>query len=138
MNKPIAVLDTNIYISATFWSGKPYLVIQKAVNQEIITFISQSIIAELRRVLSRDFSIQKEDIDDVIESVLFFTHSIKPKEAVSVIKEDPSDNRILECALACKAEFIVTHDKHLLKLKKYKGIKIITAKEFLDRLDGCN
>ena len=132
MNKPIAVLDTNIYVSATFWSGKPYLVVQKAINQDIITFISQNIIKELRRVLARDFNIQKGDIEEVVNAVLFFTHLIKPKETVSVIKDDPDDDRILECALACKANFIVTQDKHLLKLKEFKKIKIVSAKQFLD------
>ena len=131
MNKPIVVLDTNIYVSATFWSGRPYLVIQKAINQDTITFISQDIIAALERVLARDFLIQRKDINEVVDSVLFFTHLIKPKEKVSVIKDDPDDNRILECSLACKADFIVTQDNHLLKLKKFKNIKIVTPKEFL-------
>jgi len=131
VNKPIVVLDTNIYVSATFWSGRPYLVVQKAINQDIITFISQDIIAELERVLARDFIIQKKDINEVVDSVLFFTHLIKPKEKVVVIKDDPDDNRILECSLACKADFIVTQDNHLLKLKKFKNIKIVTPKEFL-------
>ena len=132
MNKPIVVLDTNIYVSATFWSGRPYLVIQKAINQDTITFISQDIIAELERVLKRDFLIPKEDINEIIDSVLFFTHLIKPKEKLLVIKEDPDDDRVLECALACKAEFIVTQDKHLLKLKGFRKIKIISPKQFLD------
>ena len=130
MNKPIVVLDTNIYISATFWSGKPYLVVQKAINQHVITFISREIIMELERVLARDFSIQKDDINEVVDSILFFTHLIKPKEKIFVIKDDPDDDRVLECALACKANLIITQDKHLLKLKEFKGIKIITPKEF--------
>ena len=132
MNKHIAVLDTNIYVSATFWSGKPYLVVQKAINQDIITFISQNIIKELKRVLARDFNIQKGDIEEVVNAVLFFTHLIKPKETVSVIKDDPDDDRILECALACKADFIITQDKHLLKLKEFRKIKIVSAKRFID------
>ena len=132
MDKHIVVLDTNIYISATFWSGDPYLVVQKAVEQEIIAFTSQDIVAELKKVLARDFNLRKEDIQEAVDAVLVFTHLIRPREKVSVIEDDPDDNKILECALACRASFIITQDNHLLKLKEFKGIKIVTAKEFLD------
>ena len=135
MNRPIAVLDTNIYISATFWSGEPYLVVQKAVMQEIIVFVSDEIVKELRKVLARDFNIRKEYIEDIVKSVFFFTHLIGPREELSIIKEDPDDDKILECALACKADFIVTQDKHLLKLKEFRGIKVVTPTEFLRILE---
>lgn len=131
MNRPVVVLDTNIYISATFWSGEPYLVVQKAVMQEIITFVSQDITQELKRVLARDFSIGEKDIEELVKSVFFFTHLIEPREKVSIIKDDPDDDRILECALSCKADFIATQDNHLLKLKKFRGIRIVAPKEFL-------
>ena len=131
MNRPIVVLDTNIYISATFWSGEPYLVVQKAVMQEIIVFISREIVGELRKVLDRDFNIRKNDIEDAVKAVFSFTHLIEPKEKVLIIKDDPDDDMILECALACKADFIVTQDNHLLNFKEFCGVKIITPKEFL-------
>jgi len=51
-----------------------------------------------------------------------------------VIKEDPPDNRIVECVLTARAHYIVTGDKHLLKLGRYEKTKIVTAKEFLDRI----
>ena len=129
------MLDTNIYISATFWSGEPYLVVQKAVMQEIIVFVSDEIVKELRKVLARDFNIRKEYIEDIVKSVFFFTHLIGPREELSIIKEDPDDDKILECALACKADFIVTQDKHLLKLKEFRGIKVVTPTEFLRILE---
>ena len=132
MNKSIVVLDTNIYISATFWSGEPYLIVQKAVKQEIVVFISEAIVKELRKVLARDFSIDKKGIGEVVKAVLLFAHLIESKEKASVIKDDPDDDRILECALACKADFIVTRDTHLLEFKNFKGIKIVTPKELLD------
>lgn len=132
MSKSIVALDTNIYVSAIFWSGEPYLVVQKAVKEEIVAFISEDIVKELRKVLSRDFSIDKKDIEEVVKAVLLFVHLIEPKEKVSVIKDDSDDDRILECALACKADFIITQDNHLLKLKEFKGVKIVKPKEFLN------
>lgn len=132
MDKPIAVLDTNIFISAVFWKGKPYKIINKAINQEIIVFISEEIIKEIRKVLARDFALEKQEIDNIIDAVAYFTHFIKPKEKVNVVKEDPDDDRIIECALACEAEFIVSRNKHLLKLNTFRNIKIVSPEKFLD------
>jgi len=132
VNKPIVVLDTNIFISAVFWKGKPYKIVNKAINQEIIVFISQGIIKEIRKVLVRDFMLEKQEIDNIIDAVAYFTHFIEPKEKIKVVKEDPDDDRIIECALACSAQFIVSSDKHLLKLKKFRNIKIESPEEFLE------
>ena len=129
--KNIVVLDTNIFISSVFWEGSSYRVVKKAISQEIIVFVSDEIIKEIRKVLARDFSLEKQEIDDIINSVAYFTHLIKPKEKVEVVKEDPDDDRILECALACRAKFIISYNKHLLKLKTFRGIKIVTPEEFL-------
>lgn len=131
MDKLIVVLDTNIFISAVFWEGKPYKIVNKAINQEIIVFISQDIIKEIRKVLVRDFMLGKQEISNIIDAVAYFTHFIEPKEKINAVKEDPDDNRIIECALACSAQFIVSSDKHLLNLKKFKNITIVLPEEFL-------
>lgn len=132
MAKLIVVLDTNIFISSVFWEGNPYKIVNKAISQEIIVFISNDIIREIRKVLARDFLLGEQEIDDIIDSFVYFTHLIKPKEKVEVVKEDPDDDRILECALACGAKFIVTYNKHLLKLKKFRDIEIVLPEEFLE------
>lgn len=135
MNKTIVVFDTNIFISAVFWEGKPYSVAKKAINQEIVVFISNYIIEEIRKVLARDFNLEKQEIDDIVNAVLYFTHLIEPKESVKVINDDPKDDKILDCAIACNADFIVSQDNHLLNLKTFRGIKIASPKEFLKTLD---
>ena len=131
MIKTIVVLDTNIFISAVFWEGKPYNVVKKAINQEVIVFISNYIIDEIRKVLVRDFNLEKQEIEDIVNAVLYFTHLIEPKESVTVIKDDPKDDKILDCALACNADYIVSQDNHLLNLKEFRGIKIASPEEFL-------
>ena len=135
MNKTIAVFDTNIFISAVFWEGKPYILVKKAINQEIILFISNYIIGEIRKVLVRDFNLEKQEIDDIVNAVLYFTHLIESKEYVKVIKDDPKDDKILDCALACNADFIVSQDNHLLSLKSFRNIKIASPEEFLKTLN---
>jgi len=131
VQNPIVVLDTNIFISSIFWEGSSYRIVRKAIAREIIVFISDEIVNEIRRVLARGFSLAKQEIKSIIDSVAYFTHLIKPKEKVAVVKEDPDDDRILECALACGAKFIISYNKHLLKLKGFRDIKIITPEEFL-------
>ena len=133
MYKPRVVLDTNIYVSATFWTGRPYIIVQKAIKQDIAVFVSDEIIQELRKVLARDFSLSKSEIEEIVNAILLFTHMLKPKKNVSAIKDDPEDDRILECALACNADCIVTQDNHLLKLKEFQNIAILTPQEFAEK-----
>jgi predicted nucleic acid-binding protein len=61
---------------------------------------------------------------------------IDTKETINVVTDDPSDNKFIEAAMAGKAKLIVSGDNHLLELKSFKDISIITAKEFLKRLES--
>ena len=56
---------------------------------------------------------------------------VVPNKKIEIVKDDPDDNKFIETALEGKAEYIVTQDKHLLKIKEFKGIKIITPEEFI-------
>lgn len=134
MDNPVVVLDTNIYISATFWEGAPHRIVKKAADHEFITYISKDITKELKNVLSRDFNRNDDEIRVIVDAIKLFAKSIESQEKIEIIKDDPDDNRILECASACHANFIVTQDNHLLKLEEFKGIKILTPKEFLELL----
>lgn len=57
---------------------------------------------------------------------------VKPTKRINEIKDDPSDNKFLEAAIAGNADYIVSGDKHVLKLKKFKDILIVTPAEFLE------
>lgn len=131
MYKPVVVLDTNIYVSSLFWRGKPYRVVEKALNNEITVFISGKIIDELKRALKRDFGLDRLHITNAVDVIMNFANLIEPKERVDIIKEDPADNSVLECAAASKAEFIITRDNHLLKLKGYNNTRVILPEQFL-------
>ena len=67
MHRLVSVLDTNIFISSVFWEGYPYRVVQKALDNEIIVFISKEIINEIKRVLARDFNLTNHEIDNIID-----------------------------------------------------------------------
>ena len=89
---------------------------------------------ETAEVLERDFEYSKNEgrnVIEVIEKILLFVNLIEPKQKIDIIKDDPDDNKIIECAFESSSDYIVTYDKHLLKLKEYKGIKILKPEEIL-------
>ncbi len=125
------VADTNIIVSSIFWSGKPYRIVQKGINHELLIFISKEIINETKVVLKRDFGLEEQEIEDIIKAIPLFTHLIETNERIDIIKEDRKDNIILECAVAADVNYIVSGDRHLLNLKEFRGIKILNADNFL-------
>jgi len=133
MGKTKAALDTNILISALGWKGNPKQVLEKIVKGEIELVISDEQFAELSEVLEYPkFGFTEEQKGRFKALILELATFIKPLEKINVIKEDPDDNIILECAATGNADYIVTGDPHLLALKEFRGIKIVTAKRFLE------
>ena len=128
----IVVLDTNILISSIFWRGSPYKVVLNAIKKKYYLYLSGEILDELEEKLSLKFKFPEDKIKDHIGILKEYGKIVEPTIKVDIIKEDPDDNKILECAVSCNADYIVSGDHHLLKLKEFKGIKIVTAKEFLD------
>ncbi len=127
-----AVFDTNIYISAIIFGGNPRQCLELARNGEIELFTSKAILLELASKLRVKFLWSDLEIKEVIEGISQFAGIVAPGKKVNLIK-DEADNRFLECAMEAKADYIVSGDKkHLLSLKKFKGIKILSAKDFLN------
>jgi uncharacterized protein len=129
--KPGVVLDTNIIISS-LWGGNPGKVIALWDKSLFITLISREIMDEYLDVLSR-FKAADEDLEQFI--MLFMSRNksqiIKTYSRINTIKTDPADNKFLECAVDGSAKFIVSGDMHLLGLKEYKKIRILTPSEFI-------
>ena len=126
------VFDTNVLVSALISTmGNPALLLDKA-GKNYTLFISKDILTELEAVISRDkFGFTEEGVNTIIEAIISFSEVINPEIKLDVIKSDPDDNKILECAVACGASYIVSGDRHLLELKEYDKIKIITPKAAL-------
>jgi putative PIN family toxin of toxin-antitoxin system len=109
----------------------------EAVEKGVVeAYTSSYILAELERILlSSKFKLHRDEVSSFIGYFTALMHVIVPTSTVNVIPEDPSDNRIIECALEIKADLIVSGDRHLLALKQFKGIKIRTASHVLKLLD---
>lgn len=133
----IIVLDTNVLISSFLSpSGTPAEIVKLWRGEELDLAISPDLLGELREVLAYE-RVQKyvkkspEQIEVLIKSLALIGVFVDPRFTLDVITEDPDDNRVLECAVASRASFIVSGDKHLLALNTYQGIKIFTPKGFL-------
>jgi len=130
--KPRVVLDTNIYISAIISSGKPRSVLELAQKGKVELLISDHIISEIERVLRTKLHRPDWQIDIILTAIRIASKTVSPNFKVTIIKEHDPDNRIIECAMAGNAEYIVSGDRrHILKLIKYKGISIVSPDEFL-------
>jgi len=126
------VIDTNVFVSGLTFKGKPREVLDLIWRGDIEACISSFIFKELEETLKKDFSWDRDQIKHTIEKIKAKTILIQPKNKVSVIKENDDDNRILECAIEGRVQYLISGDrKHLLPLKEYQGTKILSPAEFL-------
>lgn len=127
------VFDTNIYLSAILFGGNPRTCLELAREGSLQLVTSSAILFELASKLDKKFSWAVDDIKEVIEGVSTIAIVVRPREKLSVIRDDESDNRILECAKEAKADYIISGDKkHLLRMHHFENISILSAKQFLD------
>ena len=130
------VLDTNIYISAILFGGNPERIRKLSKEKELEILISEAIIAEVAEVLRKKFNWESWQISQIIDDIRETATLVIPSQTLSIIKKDEDDNRILECAVEGKVQYIVSGDKrHLLPLKEYQGVKILAPAEFLIEMD---
>ncbi|MBI4744108.1 MAG: putative toxin-antitoxin system toxin component, PIN family [Actinobacteria bacterium] len=129
---PKVVVDTNILISATVFGGLPDDVLDLARGGEVELVISPTILEEFSRILRAKFSFSPEKIIEALLEIRSLSTMVEPKIKLGVIRNDEPDNRILECAVFTRANYIVSGDtRHLQSLKEYQGIKILSPSEFL-------
>lgn len=125
-------VDTNFLISATQWDySVAHKLLKKFILSDVEMFTAQDILDETAEVLERDFKYSKSEIKNIIEKILLFVKLVEPRQKVGVIKDDPDDNKVIECAVESSSDYIVTYDAHLLKLNEYEGIKVMKPEEIL-------
>jgi uncharacterized protein len=127
--------DTNIYVSALNFGGVPERFLRVAEAGIIQVVTSDAILAELTSVLRGEkFLWPDEEIRKALRQLARFTEHVEPTRLLSVIQEDPADNRILECAEAGKVDYIISGDRHLLRLEQHGDTPIIKVADFMRRL----
>lgn len=131
------VFDTNIYVSGLLFGGNPRACLLLAREGVILLFTSNSLLFELSQKFNQKFKWQEPEIKDLLLGIKKYSTVVEPQTRLNVIKNDPPDNRVLECAIQAKVNYIISGDKkHLLSLKKFKDIPIVSAKDFLDEFYG--
>ncbi len=126
------VFDTNIYLSAFLFSGKPRVIVDLAIENRISVYISYPILHEIQEILKREkFLLREEQIDGLIREIEQLAIIVYPKSKIIDICRDSEDHIILECAVQSKADFIVTGDKDLLVLGTFLGTEIISPTDYL-------
>ena len=127
------IIDTNVFISGIFFSGHPARILRAWQNQDLQIVISQEILSEYQRVAKELSQFPTVDILPIIEMVTIHGEFVDTKGIHITICEDPDDNKFIECAIAGYCTEIVTGDKHLLKLKSFKGVNVLSPRSFVDR-----
>ena len=131
------VIDTNVLISAIFWTGKPKQLLNHVRRQKITFVTSNQLLDELREILIRQdkpFHLSGNEADQVVEAMRGFAEIIEPHSQITVC-HDQMDNRVIACAIDGKAEYIITGDLHLLGLRSYKSVKIMGVSDFLNHFE---
>ncbi len=130
------VIDTNIFVSS-FFGGNPRRIIDLWKTEKITLCLSKDVLDEYIEVLQRIGLQDEDELGELLSlfrrgfNMLFTTKTPK----VKVVMNDPDDDKFIECALALKAEVIVTGDKAIEAVGEYMGIKILTPQRFLKRLE---
>lgn len=127
-----AVFDTNILVSAYLWKGVGRQALEKVRTAEWKHLVSKNTIDELVRVLAYSkFNLTAAEIDPIVCDLLAMSEFVNVRSRLEVVAADPTDNIFFELALDGKANVIVSGDHHLLDIKAFNAIPILSIRKFL-------
>ena len=124
-------------ISALLFSGTAARLVPLWQSRRITLLISREILTEYLRVFAYPkFQLSEQEIRPLIEEELLpFVETIRVRRRLAVVRRDPDDDKFLECAVAGRAQYLVTGDRDLRELGTFRGTTILTAGEFLERMN---
>lgn len=127
------VVDTNILVSAYIFPGKTVArLFDSLLNGEMKLGISEELLSEFVRVSIFKAMYDPQKTMSIVSDLRVLAEVVTTEEKVNIIKDEP-DNRVLECAAAFEADCIISGDRHLLDLKKYKGIEILSPGDYVKK-----
>ena len=137
--QPKLVLDTNTIVSAFFWEGNEAELLRKIEQGKAKSYITNGILKEVKEVIRRpkfNEVMKKAGLtpDQIMQKIVSLSHLVIAPKIIVKVCRDEKDNKFLECADRAKADYIVSGDEDLLYLKEFNGTRIITAKEFLEKV----
>ncbi|MFZ5799233.1 MAG: putative toxin-antitoxin system toxin component, PIN family [Thermodesulfobacteriota bacterium] len=132
------IIDTNVFVPS-FFGGNPRQIIDLWKNGAITLCLSRPIVEEYVEVLQRLGLKEAGELEELLRLFARGFNSLYAAKthALDIVRDDPDDNKFIECAVGLQCEVIVSGDKHLLSVQEYMGIKIVSPREFLhSRLPG--
>jgi uncharacterized protein len=127
------VVDTNVFISGILFGGNPQKTIQAWINQKYIFCLSPTLKAEIIRKLQEKFLLSQDSIKLIEETLETKTKKYIPKYKISICR-DPQDNFLLKLAKKANADYLISGDKDVLRIKVFEETKIISPRDFLETL----
>lgn len=133
------MLDTNVVVSALLWRGTPHKLVATRREKNVGFYTSSALLQELAEILGRGkfakaLAASNTTANEALHEYTGFAHVVKTQPLAHAVCPDPDDDHVLACAMAAKAELIVSGDGDLLGLKEYQGIPIVTPAEALRRI----
>lgn len=137
------VLDSNVWISAFLFGDKPAAIVNLAQEGGVRILMSTDLILEigralryerLRRILERS----KRSTETIVAQILVVTQLVETKSRKSWIIQDPADDIVLNCAVENSADYLISGDQHILRLRRIGGMEVLTPTEFLQRLQATH
>ena len=124
-------------VSALLFSGIASRLVSHWQSHRVAVLVSRDILEEYLRVLAYPkFQLSDQEIRSLVEEELLpFVHTIRVRRRLAVVRRDPHDDTFLECAVAGRAAYLVTRDRDLRELDSFRGIAILTAGQFLERMN---
>ena len=126
-----ALFDTNVLVAAFVTEGICSKILIRGRRKEFHLISCSTILQEFERVLNKKFSATRDEVQNALKIISEATHSfVSPSQSVQSVCRDPDDDAILACALEARADYLVTGDMDLIVLKVFKGIRIVTPRDF--------
>lgn len=137
-----AVVDTNVFVSALISKkpSPPLDIYNLLKSEDFLLITSPAILKELEEVINRQTIVKlhkrtQEAIEEILQEIAETSYIVPGLISADVVKDDPDDDKFISAALEGKADYIVSGDKHLLNLKEYKGVKILSPRELVKILE---
>jgi uncharacterized protein len=129
--KARVVLDTNVWISGLLWTGPPHEILRLAEEGQLVVVASPAIVEEVVEALGRPkfgqrLATLRTSVRELLESLLTVAEVCPSPRVAPVVTADPEDDGILACARATRAQWLVSGDRHLLAVREYRGIRIVS------------
>ena len=129
------VLDTNVVVSAILFGGKPRQILEAALAGHFRICLSDPMAAELHGVLGRPkFGFRGQIVQNIVSELSSLAEWVTPQHHSHLVKDDPDDNHVIDCAIEADADYLVSGDRHLLKIGTCGKTQILTPDSFIATL----